>query len=142
MTRPMTRVDWAWFITCVAFGLFFATLALLSEIGDNRPYYGMRQIIAVANGQPVASKLEPVVVPSYDTRVTILTNEKVPEIIQAAQGADPNIETSVAANRPRMHLSEYFFIFFASTVGFMMFSYLFRIIEKIFIRLLHHQTHK
>jgi hypothetical protein len=111
-------------------------LALLSEIGDARPLYGIKQTIAVANGQPVAAKVEPVVVPTYSTRITIFTNGHAQQIIQAAHNADPDIETSIASNHPRMRVSEYFLILFGSTITFMLLSYLFRIMEKIFARLL------
>jgi hypothetical protein len=142
MSRPMVHADWAWFVTCVAFGLFFATLALLSEIGDARPLYGFKQIIAVANGQPVAAQVEPVVVPTYSTRITILSNGNAQQIIQAAHDADPNIETSISSNHPRMRVSEYFLILFGSTIVFMLLSYLFRIMEKIFARVLRLKANK
>jgi hypothetical protein len=142
MSRPMVHADWAWVTTCVAFGLFFATLTLLSEIGDARPLYGIKQTIAVANGQPVAAKVEPVVVPTYSTRITIFTNGNTQQIIQAAHDADPNIETSISSNHPRMRVWEYLLILFGSTMIFMLLSYTFRIMEKIFARLLHLKANK
>jgi hypothetical protein len=136
LTRPMNRADWAWFSTCVAFGLFVATLATLSEIGDSRPSYGTKYTFATVDGKPVAETVEPLVIPSYATRITILTNGNARDLIQAAHNTDPNIETSITSNHPRMRVSEYFFILFVSTIAFMLFSYLFRISEKIIGRIL------
>jgi (2Fe-2S) ferredoxin len=136
MSRPMTRADWAWLTTCVAFGLFIATLAILSEIGDARQYYGTKYTVLTANGQPVMAKVESTVMPNYTTCITVLTNEDAQKIVQAAHEADPNVETLISANHPRMSGLDYYIILVGSIMGVMLMSYLFRIVKQVFERLL------
>jgi hypothetical protein len=136
VSRPMSHADWAWLATCVAFGLFIATMAILSELGDARSFYGTKYTLTPVNGQLVRMKVEPMLVPTYTTRITLLTNGKAQEIVQAAHDADPEIETTISANHPRMSPLDYYLILVGSIMGVMLLSYLFRIAENVFRRLL------
>jgi len=125
----MNRADWAWFMAAVLFGLFFAILALLSELSNGVP----RQ---VTNFNFETGKWEESVKPAYTRGVRIETNGDVQKMMQSAHDIDPDSFILPYAVNPKLKADDYFQIFVGGVLGMVMISYLFRIVVKICGRML------
>jgi hypothetical protein len=136
MSRPTTRADVAWILTCFFCGCLVAFLAALSQFAESRPHYGVKYTFVTSNGQTIATKQEPVLEQLYSKRVEIETNGDVQKIMIAAHEADPTSFIQPFPNHPKLKAWDYVALFFGGVLAMMMLSYFFRIIEKIFRRLL------
>lgn len=136
MSRPTTRADVAWVLTCFFCGCLLAFLAALSQLAESRPHYGIKYTFVTANGQTVAEKQEPMLEHPYSKRIEIETNGDVQKIMVAAHAVDPTSFIQPMANHPKLKAWDYVALFFGSVLGLMMLSYFFRIIERIFRRFL------
>jgi len=129
----MRREDWAWILACIICGLAFAGFAWLIQATADQPRYGTRYTFTTTDGKPGTETVEQFVEPVYTSRITILTNGHVQEIMHAvSQLGIKDISIRPSSNRtPKWELPDYFASIWAGIFGFLIATYLFRILEKI-----------
>lgn len=127
--RPMNRVDWAWLMAAVIFGLFCAGLAIAPELFNGGP----RQ---VSNFNFETGKWEDSVKPAYTSRITIETSGDVKKMLQAVHDIDPDSFAVPSSDHPRLTGADCASMILGGVFSMIMISFLFRITVKICERIL------
>jgi hypothetical protein len=136
VSKPMTLREWSWVLTSVLFATLIVGFAAFVDWDETQAHYADQYSFTTVDGKTVSSSHERIATEPYRKLLTIETNGDMQKIIQAVHDVAPDSFIVTSSNLPDNSWGNYLADWFGCILTILTVSYLFRVVEKIFLRIL------